>query len=205
MSERIELDELMAAPPFDWACAEPGFRVDEDGVIGAVLNLFALRVIKSMFADRQGPDAVPFLHDAGGLTELRLRLRTPPYVTLEPLSHLLGQQDEWRLPDMSWSEEVSVAFRFRVPAERLDSLGTMVSLGQARIQANAVDASGADNSMIDLRVRLGLPVLSAEEYQAMPSDLATATVVGLLRGRPAVPRSAASLLRPSFHNSRNAV
>lgn len=173
MNERGLIDDvadLQEELSLKWDCEQPGLRCGIDNEVDAVITLHAPRVLRWLDPGASLP-ALPGMPPVNGLRDVVLSFSLGRLVEVQPWSAMEADHRSWKLPDMDWTQSVSVALRLRVPAAVASGVGTLVPLARAKLTATAVLSDGAQQSTLRLVMPLGLAVLSDEEWDANLREL----------------------------------
>jgi hypothetical protein len=118
-----------------------------------------------------------------GIHHGSLRLSSPKYVQLSPLSIVAADGRRWALPDLSWAEQVHVAMRVRVSPDAWDYGEALVPVARIRFNANAVSGDGADSRTVVHSQAIAICAPGESPLEADQDELAVA-MVDQLKGKP---------------------
>lgn len=177
------IDEMTDAMPIRWGCVPPGVRIGGDSFIDVAITVDAAAVWAE-FED--GPPPEPGVGKTNGLRNASLRFSVPSHANVKPLSRLKGTNDQWALPDLSWTDQVHVAFRMSLQPDQLPAEDLFIPLARVQLTADAITDDGTDTSTVVCSQALGLPLLADVEWRETPADLEAAALIGRLNGRPAL-------------------
>jgi Ca-activated chloride channel family protein len=121
------------------------------------------------------------------LTRLALLPGVPDGVTVQCLNELPATADGIALPDLAWGAEAWVVLRLQVPAGMLPPVGQVLPLLRVSVRGLSLQGEPVQPE----RAALALPVLPAQDWDALPQDalvlrrvveLQAAQVLATMRG-----------------------
>ena len=145
-----------------------GTRVLRNAILAGADNVVHLLLIVSVSAADKpdggstNPDADqwPAFHD------LVLHLTVPRGVTFEFHRDMAQARGDWTPPDLAAGSEVIGLARIILPAGAVPSVGEGVRIAAVRLRGTPLN----DHVMVMTGTTIVLPVLSAEDYAAVPED-----------------------------------
>lgn len=188
MSELAELEDL----PLDWRCREPGLRAGIDSEVDALLSLRTAAMLRESGLVAPAVAGSSTSAQVVGLCDVRIEIEVPNGIGIEALSRLEACGPGWRLPDLSWHDDLFLALSLSIPGRLKPPVNHMMRLARVRVTASLRLADGATASRVVVEAPMGLPVLSDDEFSETPCDEGAAAAIARVQGRePAVLRTGA--------------
>lgn len=165
-------------PTLQVAYSRAGLRAGADNTIDIVIGIRAPDTLHdgtrgAVIGATDDPDPPPedfervlALRATLALDKIDLDISQRSGITIEAPAWLPREDRSWRLPDLAWGAKFHLGLRIHLPAAALPGVGKTKRLGRIRMLAHYV----SDWAMLRTATTMDLPVLSAEDHDAVPED-----------------------------------